>query len=201
MSKYILREFYELCPDGVCQDVLTEDEKRRAATGAVFLSGKLQEADCTNGNGRRYPQSILEREVQNYKRLIMERRALGELDHPDDSVVNLKNVSHLVTDVWWDGPRVMGKIEVLGTPSGKVLQELINANVKIGISSRGLGSVRQQNGQTIVEDDFQLICFDIVSEPSTPNAFMLKEWKESGGSKPTHRDEKIKKALDDIFVF
>lgn len=201
MSKYILREFYELCPDGVCRDVLTEDEKRRAANGTVFLSGKLQEADCTNGNGRRYPQTILEREVQTYKRLIQERRALGELDHPDDSVVNLKNVSHLVTDVWWDGPRVMGKIEVLGTPSGKVLQELINANVKIGISSRGLGSVRQQNGQTIVEDDFQLICFDIVSEPSTPNAFMLREWKENRSKQENSKDLRIKKALDDIFNF
>lgn len=201
MSKYILREFYELCPDGVCKDVLTEDEKRRAANGTVFLSGKLQEADCTNGNGRRYPQTILEREVQTYKRLIQERRALGELDHPDDSVINLKNVSHLVTDVWWDGPRVMGKIEVLGTPSGKVLQELINANVKIGISSRGLGSVRQQNGQTIVEDDFQLICFDIVSEPSTPNAFMLREWKEKRVKQESSKDLRIKKALDDIFNF
>jgi len=139
---------------------------------------------------------ILEREVKNYQNLINDRRALGELDHPDDSVINLKNVSHVVTSVWWNGPDVMGKIEVLNTPSGKVLQELINANIKIGISSRGLGSVRQQGQDTIVEDDFQLICFDIVSEPSTPNAFMLKEWKQRGSENNTI--SKINKALDDI---
>lgn len=196
MSKYVLREYYELCADGVCMDVLNEEEKRKAANGVVYLSGKLQEADCRNGNGRKYPQVILEREVKNYQNLINDRRALGELDHPDDSVINLKNVSHVVTSVWWNGPDVMGKIEVLNTPSGKVLQELINANIKIGISSRGLGSVRQQGQDTIVEDDFQLICFDIVSEPSTPNAFMLKEWKQRGSENNTI--SKINKALDDI---
>ena len=196
MSKYVLREYYELCADGICMDVLNEEEKRKAATGVVYLSGKLQEADCRNGNGRKYPQMILEREVKNYQNLIKERRALGELDHPDDSVINLKNVSHLVTDVWWNGPSVMGKIEVLNTPSGKVLQELINANVKIGISSRGLGSVKQQGQDTIVEDDFQLICFDIVSEPSTPNAFMLKEWKQRTSGNNTI--SKLNKTLDDI---
>jgi len=196
MSKYILREYYELCSDGVCQDVLTEDEKRRAKNGVVFLSGKLQEADVKNGNGRKYPQVILEREVKKYLNLVKERRALGELDHPEDSIINLKNVSHLVTDVWWDGPCVMGKIEVLNTPTGKVLQELINSNIKTGISSRGLGSVREEAGATIVEDDFQLICFDIVSEPSTPNAFMLKEWRENKSSNP--KTEKINQALNDI---
>ncbi|MDC1160183.1 hypothetical protein OAT10_00365 [Luminiphilus sp.] len=196
MSKYVLREYYELCADGVCMDVLNEEEKRKAANGVVYLSGKLQEADCRNGNGRKYPQVILEREVKNYQNLINDRRALGELDHPDDSVINLKNVSHVVTSVWWNGPDVMGKIEVLNTPSGKVLQELINANIKIGISSRGLGSVRQQGQDTIVEDDFQLICFDIVSEPSTPNAFMLKEWKQRGSE--NNAISKINKALDDI---
>ena len=113
MSKYILREYYELCSDGICQDVLTEDEKRRAKNGVVFLSGKLQEADVKNGNGRKYPQVILEREVKKYLNLVKERRALGELDHPEDSIINLKNVSHLVTDVWWDGPCVMGKMDSL----------------------------------------------------------------------------------------
>ena len=96
----------------------------------------------------------------------------GELDHPDDSVINLKNVSHMVTDCWWEGKDVMGKIKVLDTPSGRILKDLINAGVKLGISSRGLGSVKESMGETIVEDDFQLICFDIVSEPSTPNAFV-----------------------------
>ena len=110
--------------------------------------------------------------MENYQKAIQERRALGELDHPDDSVVNLKNCSHLMTKMWWDGESVMGKIEVLDTPSGKILKELVKAGVKLGISSRGLGSVNEKNGETIVEDDFQLICFDMVSEPSTPGAYL-----------------------------
>ena len=107
-----------------------------------------------------------------------DRRALGELDHPDSSIINLVNVSHMVTDIWMDGMTVMGKCKVLNTPAGQILRSLVDAGVKIGISSRSMGSVREQMGQTIVEDDFQLICFDIVSEPSTPGAFMsLQESK------------------------
>jgi hypothetical protein len=119
-----------------------------------------------------YRKETLQREIKNYQKAIDERRSLGELDHPDDSVINLKNTSHLVTRVWWQGDDVMGKIEVLDTPSGKILKDLVKANVKLGISSRGLGSVKQEKGKTIVEDDFQLICFDIVSEPSTPGAYL-----------------------------
>ena len=137
-----------------------------------MLTGKLQEAEVQNGNGRVYPRPVLEREVKRYAQVVEDRRALGELDHPDSSIVNLANVSHMITDVWMDGPAVMGKCKVLDTPSGQILKALVNSGVKIGISSRGMGSVREQMGKTIVEDDFQLICFDIVSEPSTPNAFM-----------------------------
>lgn len=175
MSKKLLTEFYELCPNGYCEDVLTESDKRFIKEGGLILSGVMQRADARNGNGRVYPFTILEREMSNYKRLVQERRALGELDHPDQSVINLRNVSHLVTEIWWNGKDVMGKIQVLGTPSGLVLKELVNANVKIGISSRGTGSVRESKGDTIVEDDFNLICFDIVSEPSTQGAFMMQE--------------------------
>ena len=153
-------------------EVLTEEEKRLRESGTVFLTGVCQRADQQNGNGRVYPRKVLNREVQKYQDLVNERRALGELDHPEDSVINLKNVSHLVTEIWWDNDAVMGKIQVLNTPSGQVLKELVNAGVKLGISSRGLGSVRESSGETIVEDDFQLICFDMVSEPSTPGAFM-----------------------------
>ena len=172
MAKQLLREFYELCEGGYCEDLLTESEKQYVRDGGMMLTGKLQEADCENGNGRQYPHPILEREVKKYGGLVEDNRALGELDHPDSSVINLVNVSHMVTQIWMEGNDVIGKIKVLNTPSGKVLQELVNAGVKTGISSRGLGSVKEQNGQTIVEDDFQLICFDIVSEPSTPGAFM-----------------------------
>jgi len=168
----LLREYYELCEGGVCQDLLTEAEKRFVNEGGMMLTGKLQEADVQNGNGRVYPHAIMEREVGKYKALVEDRRALGELDHPDSSIINLVNVSHMVTEVWMDGPSVMGKIKVLDTPSGQILKALVESGVKTGISSRGMGSVTEHQGKTIVEDDFQLICFDIVSEPSTPNAFM-----------------------------
>ena len=174
----LLREFYELCEGGVCQDLLTESEKSFVREGGMMLTGKLQEADVQNGNGRVYPMNIMEREVKKYAEVVNDRRALGELDHPDSSIINLVNVSHMVTEVWMDGPSVMGKIKVLETPSGQILKALVESGVKTGISSRGMGSVKEQMGKTIVEDDFQLICFDIVSEPSTPNAFMsLQESK------------------------
>jgi len=173
MSKELLREYFELCPEGRCPvDRLTESEKRNISNGSVYLVGICQKSGTKNGNGRIYRKETLQREVENYQKAIQERRALGELDHPDDSVVNLKNCSHLMTKMWWDGESVMGKIEVLDTPSGKILKALVKAGVKLGISSRGLGSVNEKNGETIVEDDFQLICFDMVSEPSTPGAYL-----------------------------
>jgi hypothetical protein len=179
MSKVLLREYYEMCEGGVCQDMLTEAEKKYVAGGGMILTGKLQEAEIQNGNGRVYPRKILEREMKNYTMLIKESRALGELDHPDDSVINLKNASHMVTDAWWDGNNVMGKVKVLNTPSGKILQQLVNDGVKLGISSRALGSVNESEGKTMVQEDLQLICFDFVSEPSTPNAYMaLQEAKD-----------------------
>ena len=195
MNKPLLREFFELCPDGLCEDILTESDKHFIKQGGMMLSGVIQRADARNGNGRIYPHSILSREMETYKQLVQERRALGELDHPDQSVINLKNVSHLVTEVWWNGKDVMGKIQVLGTPSGQVLRELVNANVKIGISSRGTGSVRESRGETIVEDDFQLICFDIVSEPSTHGAFMFQERK---GNVNENKQTKVSNLIKDI---
>jgi hypothetical protein len=175
MSAKLLQEYFELCPDGQCAfDVLTESERKRVANdGAVYLVGVCQRAGTKNGNGRIYKKETLEREVRNYQKAIKERRSLGELDHPDDSVINLKNASHLVAKMWWDGENVMGKIEVLGTPSGRILKDLVKAGVKLGISSRGLGTVKEGlHGTVMVEDDFQLICFDIVSEPSTPGAYL-----------------------------
>jgi len=199
MSKYLLREFYELCPNGTCEDLLTEDDKRMIReNGAMFLTGVMQRADAQNGNGRVYPKGILEREIENYSKIVKERRALGELDHPDDSVVNLKNASHMITDVWWDGNDVMGKAQILNTPSGQVLKELVNAGVKLGISSRGLGSVSEQMGKTIVEDDFQLICFDFVSEPSTSGAFMMTEGKNIDLNKVFTKADKINRALNEV---
>ena len=184
MSKALLREYFELCPEGRCPvDVLTESEKKKAMNeGAVYLVGVCQRAGVKNGNGRIYGKETLSREVQKYQTAIKDRRSLGELDHPDDSVINLKNASHLVSKMYWDGDNVMGKIEVLNTPSGQILKELVKSGVQLGISSRGLGSVTEKNGDTIVEDDFQLICFDIVSEPSTPGAFLNSQ---SGPRRPS----------------
>lgn len=192
----LLREYFELCEGGICQDLLTEDEKRRVANGAIILSGVMQMSETQNGNGRVYPHQTLVREVNNYKKMVDERRALGELDHPDTSVVNLANASHLVTEIWMDNNKCMGKIEVLNTPSGNVLKELINAGVKLGISSRGMGSIKEEAGKTIVEDDFQLICFDMVSDPSTPGAFMMTEAKER--SNIFTKADKINRLLNSI---
>ena len=196
-KKVLLREYYELCEGGVCQDLLTEDEKRYVADGGMILSGIMQKADTVNGNGRIYPHKVLMKEVENYGKLVKDRRALGELDHPEDSVINLKNASHLVTEIWWRDTDVMGKVKVLDTPSGKVLQELVKSGVSLGISSRGMGSVREDQSQTIVEDDFQLICFDFVSEPSTPGAFMMKEAREYQNKVFTKAD-RINRLLNEV---
>ena len=172
MSKALLREYFALCDGGVCQDLLTESEKKFVSEGGMVLAGKIQEGDRKNGNGRIYPTNILEREINNYKQVVRDKRALGELDHPESSIINLNNVSHMVLDVWMDGKAVMGKLKVLDTPSGRILRSLIEGGAQLGISSRGLGSVQERNGQTMVQDDFQLICFDMVSDPSTPGAYM-----------------------------
>ena len=194
----LIREYFELCEGGVCQDLLTEDDKKFVSNGGLMLSGLMQMAETKNGNGRVYPQPILEREIANYAKLVSEKRALGELDHPDSSVINLANASHMVTNIWMEGKKCMGTIRVLETPSGQILRSLVESGVKLGISSRGMGSVSERNGVTMVEDDFQLLCFDMVSDPSTPGAFMLKEAKE-----PTNvftKQDKINRALNN-FLF
>jgi|TARA_Y100000034_G_C6789317_1_gene353284 hypothetical protein len=193
----LLREYYELCDGDACLDLLTEAEKKFVAAGGMMLSGMMQMAETQNGNGRVYPQKILEREVQNYKKLVQDNRALGELDHPEESIINLRNVSHQITDIWMDENKVMGKMKVLDTPSGNILRSLVDSGVSIGISSRGLGSVTENAGKTIVEDDFQLICFDMVSEPSTPGAFMMRENKNKLNEVFTKAD-RINRALNDI---
>ena len=198
MGKKLLREYYELCEGGVCQDLLTEEEKRFVSEGGMILTGKLQEGGIVNGNGRVYPPKVLMREINTYQKLVKERRALGELDHPDDSVINLKNCSHMVTAIWMEQNSVMGKVQVLNTRSGKILQELVNGGVKLGISSRGMGSVSENNGQTIVEEDFQLICVDFVSEPSTPNAFMMKEAKDLDAPNIFTKSDKINRLLNEV---
>jgi len=141
--------------------------------GRTIVRGVLQRADAPNQNERVYPKRVLEREAVKYGQLIKERRALGELDHPDSSVINLKNVSHNVREIHWDGNDLVGTIEVLPTPSGNILKELLRAGILLGISSRGMGSVTARNeGGVRVGEDFELISWDFVSNPSTQGAFM-----------------------------
>lgn len=152
----------------------TINESKRDNNGKIIVSGVLQRAEAKNQNGRIYPRNILIREVKKYQQnQIKENRALGELDHPESSVVNLKNVSHNVLKCEWDGNDVVGTIEILPTPSGNILQNLLGAGIRLGISSRGLGSVKEINEGTVeVQDDFELIGWDFVSNPSTQGAFM-----------------------------
>lgn len=170
----------------------------------ILMRGVLQKADTLNQNGRIYPLSVLEREVRNYQKFIIENRALGELDHPDSSVVNLKNVSHAVREAYIENGVVLGVIEVLDkTPSGGILKGLVEHGVKLGISSRGVGSTRKQGEYYVVQDDFQLICWDMVSEPSTPGAFMIPEGKvieESELRQAFNASDRIDRVLNDILA-
>jgi hypothetical protein len=159
---------------------LTLSESKGVPNGRMRIKGKLQESDVKNGNGRVYPREVLEREAKKYAEgPIADNTALGELDHPESSIVNLNNVSHNIKRIWWEGNDLMGELELLNTPSGKIAQEIISAGIPLGISSRGMGSV-QQIGETVeVQDDFELLCWDLVSVPSTPNAYMkLSEGKQ-----------------------
>lgn len=168
----------------------------------ILMKGILQKADTLNQNGRIYPMAVLEREVRNYQKFIIEKRAVGELDHPDSSVVNLKNVSHVITEAYIESGTVLGTIEVLDkTPSGAILAGLVEHGVKLGISSRGVGSTRKQGEYYVVQDDFQLICWDMVSEPSTPGAFMIPEGKlieEAEVRRVFNRTDRIDRVLNDI---
>ena len=160
-DKLLLREYYALCEGGYCKDLLTEAEKVSMTEGKSFyLTGLLQMGGTKNGNGRKYPTHVLEREMKNYEMLVKQRRAYGELDHPDTSVVDLKNASHMITRWWMDEQKVMGVIKVLDTPAGDIVKGIIRS------------VVNETNGVSMVQEDFQLICFDIVADPSTPGAFM-----------------------------
>ena len=148
--------------------------------GKLFVSGVLQRADAKNQNGRVYPVDVLKREAEKYmQNFVKQRRAMGELDHPESSVVNLKNVSHNITDMGWDGKDLVGTVEILPTPSGNILRDLLQSGILLGISSRGLGSVKKdmREGADVVQDDFDLIAFDFVSNPSTQGAFMYPQGK------------------------
>jgi hypothetical protein len=169
----LLREYHGLAYD---RNLVQEAKDKQQP---VIVKALLQRADSLNQNGRKYPKPILEREVVNYKKSIDEGRACGELDHPESSIVNLANISHILRDIWWEGDDVMGKVEILTTPKGKIALDLMGAGVKLGISSRGVGeTTKDEEGNDIVDESFMLVAFDLVSEPSTQEAWLMKEGRE-----------------------
>jgi hypothetical protein len=173
----------------------------RTNTGNPMVTGILATAEVKNGNGRYYKRELWEREINKYvENSIKLNNAMGELDHPETEVINLKNVSHIIRQVWWDGDNIMGKIEILPTHSGNILKALIDSGVTVGVSSRGMGSLRQVGEILEVEDDFELRCWDFVSTPSNPNSWMapLKENLNEGISTPKLSYNKVNNIITDI---
>lgn len=152
-------------------------ESKIMSNGTVMISGKIHEAERINGNKRNYPYNTLRREMDNYvNESVRANRAMGELDHPESAVINLNNVSHLIKNIWWKDKEVWADIELLDTPAGRIAMELVKKNIPVGISARGMGSVQQIGEAVEVQDDYSLLCFDLVSVPSTPAAYLsLKE--------------------------
>jgi hypothetical protein len=169
MSKQVLIEYLAFKPSPQ-----SLNEAKLNPTKNLVVEGIVQRADAKNENGRVYPKNILHREVEKYiAGPIAQNRALGELDHPESSVISLKNVCHNIKQLWWEGDDLFGRIEVLNTPSGNILKDLLMNNITVGISSRGMGSVKQLGENTVeVQDDFDLVCWDFVSTPSTHGAYM-----------------------------
>ena len=176
MSKKLLIETHTI---KVSPSQLTENVNKE--NGNLMVEGILATAEVKNGNGRYYKKELWDREMEKYDQLVKERRSMGALDHPESTVINLKNVSHIVTGYNWDGDQLMGKIEILPTPSGNILKELIKNGITVGVSSRGMGSLEQNGSVMEVQDDFELLCWDFVSTPSNPGSFMsvLQEGKNS----------------------
>ena len=161
---------------------LSLTEGLKAPSGNPMVEGILATAEVKNGNGRYYPKELWEREIDKYMEVVKENRATGELDHPDSTIINLKNVSHIIREIFWKGDKVIGKLEILPTVSGNILKALIENNVSVGVSSRGMGSLKEMNEGTLeVQNDFELLCWDFVSTPSNPGSYMqlVKEGKEN----------------------
>jgi hypothetical protein len=178
------------------KSILRESKER---PGVFEVEGVMQRAKAQNQNGRVYKKPILEREMKRYMEEFVKRgNAFGELDHPESPVVSLKNASHIVKDLWWDGDDLMGRVELLNTPAGNIVKEIIKAGHTIGISSRGTGSVQQTNEGTLeVQPDFELVCWDFVSNPSTHGAFMNPVSLNEGKVKPS-KYSKLDSIINDI---
>ena len=196
MSKQVLIEYLPFTP--LPQSL---NEAKVNPNKNLIVEGVVQRAGAVNENGRVYPLEILKREVDKYKEgPIAQNRALGELDHPESSVISLKNVCHNIKDLWWEGDDLMGRIEVLNTPSGNILKDLFLNNITVGISSRGMGSVQPLGENTVeVQDDFDLVCWDFVSTPSTHGAYMKPTMmNESKTSTFTNKYSKLHELITDI---
>lgn len=173
--KLLLREFsrFELDSDEDEASGTSPHDFSKIKDGQPFvLSGVIQRANTLNANGRVYPLEVLKQEINNYQKLVKENRAFGELDHAEEPIVNMKNVSHMIKKIWMDGDNVKAQVLVFDTPSGKIIREIVKGGGVPGISSRALGSLKKQGDVNYVQDDLQIICWDFVSEPSTPGAFM-----------------------------
>jgi hypothetical protein len=198
-QKQLLREWYAVDSSS---NIIKESREKNG--GKLMLTGIIQKANQLNQNKRIYPREILRREVENYQKAVREARSVGECDHPESSSVSLKNVSHVIREIWWDGDDVCGKVEVLtNLPSGKILEGLMEAGIKLGISSRGVGSTEKTNeGYDQVQDDYQIICWDMVSEPSTPGAYLFAEGKKIDfePKRTFTRGDRIFRALNDIIL-
>ena len=194
----------KLLVDYITFDISPEmiNESMEKNNGRLVVKGVLQRAEAKNQNGRVYPKEVLMREAKKYSDVnIKERRALGELDHPDSSVVNLNNVSHNVTEMHWNEDDLVGTVEILSTPSGNILKELFKCGIKLGISSRGLGSVKQLGeGSVEVQDDFELIAFDFVSNPSTHGAFLTPMNESINKELASNKFDKVNRLITDILT-
>jgi len=172
----------------------------KGSNGNILVQGILATAEVKNGNGRYYSKDLWEREIDKYMESVNANRALGELDHPDSSIINLKNVSHNIKKIWWDGDNVMGTIELLPTPSGNILSALFQNNIPVGVSSRGMGSLKQMGELMEVQDDFELLCWDFVSTPSNPGSYMKEAGMINESKLPNQNNQyqKVNSIITDI---
>jgi hypothetical protein len=172
----------------------------KSETGNLLVKGILATAEVKNGNGRYYSKELWEREIDKYMENVNANRALGELDHPDSSIINLKNVSHNIKKIFWEGDNVMGIIELLPTPSGNILTSLFENKIPVGVSSRGMGSLKQMGELMEVQDDFELLCWDFVSTPSNPGSYMkeLGVMNESKTPQQYNKYQKVNSIITDI---
>ena len=169
-------------------------------TSNPLVEGILATCEVKNGNGRYYSRELWEREMDKYMENVNANRALGELDHLDSSIINLKNVSHNIKKIWWDGDNVMGAIELLPTPSGNILRALFENKIPVGVSSRGMGSLKQMGDLMEVQDDFELLCWDFVSTPSNPGSYMKEKGMMNESKTPQQHNQynKVNSIITDI---